>query len=149
MTISTRRYLHTMIRVKDLDESIAFYTSAFGLREFRRIVVPEGEHTLVFLGFGEKEEDGATIELTYNWGKADYEVGTGFGHVAFGVDDIYGACDQVRAIGGKVTREPGPVKFGKTRIAFVEDPNGYKIELIQLSDALEEMEEYRVAGRAS
>lgn len=150
MTKPEHRYLHTMIRVKNLEESVAFYTSTLGMREFRRIVVPEGAHTLVFLGYGEKEQDGATLELTFNWGQTDgYEVGTGYGHLAIGVDDIFATCQHVRDSGGKVTRDAAPVKFGKTRIAFIEDPNGYKVELIQLSDALEEMELYAQAATPS
>ena len=144
MSRQASRYMHTMIRVKDLEESVAFYISAFGMHEFRRIVVPEAQYTLVFLGFGEKEEEGATLELTFNWGQTDgYEVGNGFGHLALGVADVAETCQHIKEIGGKVTRDAAPVKFGKTVIAFVEDPNGYKIELIQLADALEEIESYR------
>jgi len=140
----SNRYMHTMIRVRDLDESVAFYSQALGMREFRRIVVAEAEYTLVFMGYGDKEEDGATLELTFNWGQTDgYDVGNGFGHIALGVDDVAAVCAHVKTVGGKVTREAAPVKFGHTVIAFVEDPNGYKVELIQISDALAEIREYR------
>lgn len=120
-------FLHTMLRVGDLDRSVAFYTALLGMKELRRRDVPDGKYTLVFLGYG----DGPEIELTYNYGTDAYELGTAFGHLALGVPDIYGVCDRVRSGGGKVSREPGPVKFGTTVIAFVEDPDGYKIELIQ------------------
>ncbi len=125
------RYLHTMIRVKNLDESVGFYTRLLGMKELRRTEVPAGKYTLAFVGYDD-EASTAVIELTYNWGKDDaYEIGTGFGHLAVGVPDVAAACEAVRAGGGKVTREAGPVKFGTTIIAFVEDPDGYKIELIQ------------------
>lgn len=145
MTHHSKRYMHTMIRVRDLDESVAFYSQALGMQEFRRIEVPEAEYTLVFMGYGGKEEEGATLELTFNWGQTHaYDVGTGFGHIALGVEDVAATCRHVKDIGGKVTREAGPVKFGSTVIAFIEDPNGYKVELIQISDALAEIEAYRV-----
>jgi lactoylglutathione lyase len=124
------RILHTMLRVGDLARSIQFYTEALGMTLLRQQEYPEGKFTLAFLGYG-PEESSAVIELTYNHGVDRYEVGTGFGHVALGVDDIRAACDRVRAAGGKVTREPGPMKHGKTVIAFVEDPDSYKIELIE------------------
>ncbi len=125
------RYLHTMIRVKNLDESVGFYTRLLGMKELRRTEVPAGKYTLAFVGYDD-EASTAVIELTYNWGNDDgYEIGTGFGHLAVGVPDVAAACESVRAGGGKVTREAGPVKFGTTIIAFVEDPDGYKIELIQ------------------
>lgn len=124
-------YLHTMVRVRNLDASIAFY-KLLGMHELRRREVPEGEYTLVFIGYADNAAGHAEIELTYNWGKDDsYEVGTGFGHFAVGVPDVAAMVEAVRAGGGKVTREAGPVKFGATIIAFVEDPDGYKIELIQ------------------
>ena len=124
-------YLHTMVRVKDIDRSVAFYT-LLGMRELRRTEVPAGEYTLVFVGFNDNAHGQAEIELTYNWGQdSGYEVGTGFGHFAVGVPDVAAACQQVRAGGGKVTREAGPVKHGTTVIAFVEDPDGYKVELIE------------------
>ena len=125
------RYLHTMVRVKNLDASLAFY-ELLGMRELRRSEVPAGEYTLVFVGYGDNAHGEAELELTYNWGQdSGYEVGTGFGHFAVGVPDVAAACEQVRSGGGKVTREAGPVKFGTTVIAFVEDPDGYKIELIE------------------
>ena len=121
-------YLHTMLRVGDLDRSVKFYTDMFGMKELRRNDVPDGKYTLAFLGYG---DGGTELELTYNYGVDKYEIGTGFGHLAIGLPDIYGACEKMRAAGAKITREPGPVKFGTTVIAFVEDPDGYKIELIE------------------
>jgi lactoylglutathione lyase len=126
------RILHTMLRVGDLDRSIAFYRDVIGMQEISRKDYPEGKFTLAFLGF-EKNPAQAEIELTHNWGVAKYELGTAYGHVAIGVDDIHGACDRIRNAGGKITREPGPMKHGTTSIAFVEDPDGYKIELIEES----------------
>jgi lactoylglutathione lyase len=126
------RLLHTMLRVRDLDASIAFYTEALGMRLLRKNDYPTGEFTLAFLGYGD-EADTTVIELTYNWGKSDYVLGDAFGHLAIGVADIYATCDALRARGVKITREPGPMKHGSTVIAFVEDPNGYKMELIQRS----------------
>ncbi|RVT97834.1 lactoylglutathione lyase [Rhodovarius crocodyli] len=123
-------FLHTMIRVGDLDRSVAFYTQLLGMKELRRRDVPDGKYTLVFVGFGPEPEH-AVIELTYNYGVEKYEQGTAFGHLAIGVPDVYALCDALRAGGAKITREPGPVKFGTTVIAFVEDPDGYKIELIE------------------
>ncbi|QHC34484.1 lactoylglutathione lyase [Komagataeibacter xylinus] len=124
-------YLHTMVRVRDLEASLAFY-QLLGMQELRRKVVPEGKYTLVFIGYGDNAAGQAEIELTYNWGVDDgYDVGAGFGHFALGVPDVKALVEKVRAGGGKVTREPGPVKFGTTFIAFVEDPDGYKIELIE------------------
>jgi lactoylglutathione lyase len=123
-------YMHTMLRVRDLDASVKFYTQVLGMKELRRNEVPAGEYTLVFVGYGD-EASNTVLELTYNWGKTDYELGTAFGHLALGVPDIYAACEKVRAAGAKVSREPGPVKFGTTVIAFIEDPDGYKIELIE------------------
>ncbi len=122
-------FLHTMIRVGDLDRSINFYTELLGMKELRRRDVPDGKYTLAFLGFG--EPGGGEIELTYNYGVPSYEQGSAFGHLAIGVPDVAGTCEKVRNGGGKVTREAGPVKFGTTVIAFVEDPDGYKIELIE------------------
>ena len=126
------RLLHTMLRVTDLDASIAFYTEALGMRLIRKNDYPGGEFTLAFLGYGD-ESDTTVIELTHNWGKTDYVLGDAFGHLAIGVPDIYATCDALRARGVKITREPGPMKHGSTVIAFVEDPTGYKIELIQRS----------------
>jgi lactoylglutathione lyase len=124
------RMLHTMIRVGDLDRSIAFYTRLLGMKELRRRDVPDGKYTLAFVGYAGEEEQ-AVVELTYNYGVEKYEMGNAFGHLAVGVPDVASACEAVRAGGGKVTREAGPVKFGTTVIAFVEDPDGYKIELIE------------------
>jgi lactoylglutathione lyase len=130
--MSTGRFLHTMIRVGDLDRSVKFYTELLGMKELRRRDVPDGKYTLAFLGYGEGNKEGqGEIELTYNYGVDKYEHGSGFGHLAVGVPDAKAACDRVRAGGGKVTREAGPVKHGTTVIAFVEDPDGYKIELIE------------------
>jgi lactoylglutathione lyase len=119
-----------MLRVRDLDASVKFYTELLGMKELRRNEVPAGEYTLAFIGYGD-EKSHTVLELTYNWGKTDYELGTAFGHLALGVPDIHAACENIRAAGGKVAREPGPVKFGTTVIAFIEDPDGYKIELIE------------------
>ena len=124
------RYLHTMLRVGDLDRSIDFYTKVLGMRLLRRRDVPEGKYTLAFVGYGE-ESSTTVLELTCNWGVSKYEPGTGFGHLAIAVPNAAAACEAVRAGGGKVAREAGPVKFGTTVIAFVEDPDGYKIEFIE------------------
>jgi lactoylglutathione lyase len=124
------RILHTMLRVGDLERSLAFYTGVLGMKLLRRQDYPDGRFTLAFVGFG-PESEGAVIELTHNWGTDRYDVGTGFGHVAIEVDDAYAACAQIKAKGGKVTRQAGPMKHGTTVIAFVQDPDGYKIELIQ------------------
>ncbi len=123
-------YLHTMLRVGDLERSVGFYTGLLGMKELRRNEVPDGKYTLVFVGYGD-ETSNTVLELTYNWGVDKYEIGTAFGHLALGVPDIYAACDRLRAAGVKISREPGPVKFGTTVIAFIEDPDGYKIELIE------------------
>ncbi|MEM8640040.1 MAG: lactoylglutathione lyase [Cyanobacteria bacterium P01_G01_bin.54] len=127
------RMLHTMLRVGNLEESIQFYCEVLGMTLLRQKDYPGGEFTLAFVGYGE-EHDHTVIELTYNWGVESYEIGSGYGHIALGVDDIYKTCDEIKARGGKVTREPGPMKHGTTVIAFVEDPTGYKIELIQAKD---------------
>ncbi|MCP1220805.1 lactoylglutathione lyase [Acetobacter orientalis] len=127
-------YLHTMVRVRNLEQSLTFYR-LLGMHELRRRDVPEGRYTLVFIGFGDNAQGQAEIELTYNWGQDDgYDVGTGFGHFAIGVPDVAAFVERVREGGGKVTREAGPVKFGTTVIAFVEDPDGYKIELIERAE---------------
>ena len=126
------RILHTMIRVGDLEASKKFYCEALGMRVLREKEYPDGKFTLCFVGYGD-ESEGAVLELTYNWGKTEYTIGDAYGHVALGTSDIKGACEKVRAIGYKVTREPGPMKHGTTVIAFVEDPTGYKIELIERS----------------
>ncbi|HLV28321.1 MAG TPA: lactoylglutathione lyase [Burkholderiaceae bacterium] len=124
------RILHTMLRVGDLEKSLDFYTNVLGMRLLRRKDYPDGKFTLAFVGY-QDEEDGAVIELTHNWDTDRYEIGTGYGHIALEVEDAYKACDDIKARGGKVTREAGPMKHGQTVIAFVEDPDGYKIELIQ------------------
>ena len=124
------RILHTMIRVGNLDRSIDFYTRVLGMKLLSRNDYPDGKFTLAFLGYPDVPQ-GAQIELTYNWGVERYEPGTAFGHVAIEVPNAYTACEQVKALGGKVTREAGPMKHGTTVIAFVEDPDGYKIEFIQ------------------
>ncbi len=126
-----KSYLHTMIRVRDLEASLGFY-ALLGMRELRRSKVPAGKYTLVFVGYDDNAHGQAEIELTHNWEQAEaYEVGTGFGHLAVGVPDVAAACEAVRAGGGKVAREAGPVQHGTTVIAFVEDPDGYKVELIE------------------
>ncbi len=124
------RLLHTMLRVGDLPRSIAFYTEVLGMRLLRRTDYPEGKFTLAFVGY-QDEKDGAVLELTHNWGVESYELGNGYGHIALEVPDAYAACEAIKARGGRVTREAGPMKHGTTVIAFVEDPDGYKIELIQ------------------
>ncbi|MCP9850031.1 lactoylglutathione lyase [Cyanobium sp. Morenito 9A2] len=126
------RLLHTMLRVGDLERSLVFYTDLLGMRLLRRKDYPGGRFTLAFVGYGE-ERDTTVLELTHNWDTASYEIGSGYGHIALGVDDIQAVCDRIRTKGGKVTREPGPMKHGSTVIAFVEDPDGYKVELIQIS----------------
>ena len=124
------RFLHTMLRVGNLERSIGFYTNVLGMRVLRQRDVPDGKYTLAFVGYGE-EAGNTVIELTYNSGTDKYDLGSAVGHLAIEVPDIAKACGEVRAGGGKVTREPGPVKFGTTMIAFVEDPDGYKIEFIE------------------
>ena len=124
------RILHTMLRVTDLERSLRFYTEVLGMRLLRRKDYPEGKFTLAFVGYGD-ETDTAVIELTHNWGVDKYELGNAFGHIAVAVDDAYKACEEVKRRGGKVTREAGPMKHGTTVIAFIEDPDAYKIELIE------------------
>ncbi len=124
------RILHTMLRVGDLDRSIQFYTEVLGMRVLRRNDYPDGKFTLAFVGY-QPESEGAVLELTHNWGVDSYDLGTAYGHIALQVDDAYQACEEVRKRGGKVTREAGPMKHGTTVIAFVEDPDGYKIEFIE------------------
>ena len=124
------RILHTMLRVGDIDRSIKFYTEVLGMRQLRRDDYPDGKFTLAFVGY-QDEQDSAVLELTHNWGVEAYDLGKGFGHVALEVDDAYKACERVKERGGKVTREAGPMMHGTTVIAFVEDPDGYKIEFIQ------------------
>ncbi len=124
------RILHTMLRVGNLDRSLDFYTRVLGMKLLRKNDYPDGKFTLAFVGYG-SEEDQAVLELTYNWGTEKYELGTAFGHVALAVSDIRASCDTIRQAGGKIVREPGPMKHGKTVIAFIEDPDGYRIELIE------------------
>lgn len=124
------RILHTMLRVGDLDRSLRFYTEVLHMRLLRRKDYPEGKFTLAFVGYG-NESDSAVIELTHNWGVDKYELGTAYGHIAIEVLDAHATCADVKRLGGKVTREPGPMKHGSTVIAFVEDPDGYRIEFIQ------------------
>lgn len=123
------RILHTMLRVGDLDRSIKFYTEVLGMKELRRKDYPKGEFTLAFIGYGD-ESDSTVIELTYNWGVENYEIGTAFGHIAIEVPDVYKACEKMRTAGGKIIRDAGPMNAGSTIIAFLEDPDGYQIELI-------------------
>jgi lactoylglutathione lyase len=125
------RMMHTMIRVFDLDKSLAFYTGPLGMKLLRRSEYPDGKFTNAFVGYG-PEDSNTVVELTYNWNpEKRYEIGTGFGHLALGVPDIYGTCETLSKMGVKITRPPGPMKHGTTVIAFIEDPDGYKIELIQ------------------
>ena len=124
------RMLHTMLRVGDLDRSIAFYTQVMGMKALRRKDYPDGRFTLAFVGYGD-ESDHTVLELTHNWDTPSYDLGNGFGHIAIEVDNAYAACEAVKKLGGKVSREAGPMKHGTTVIAFVEDPDGYKIEFIQ------------------
>lgn len=125
------RMLHTMLRVKDLDKSVDFYTNLLGMKKLREKDYPDGKFTLVFVGYGD-EKDHTVLELTYNWDRqTPYEIGQGFGHIAIGVQDIYKTCKTLKDKGAKITREPGPMKHGSTVIAFLEDPDGYKIELIE------------------
>ncbi len=124
------RILHTMIRVNDLPASLAFYTGVLGMTLLRKTDYESGRFTLAFVGYGD-ESSTAVLELTHNWDTKSYVLGDAFGHVAIGVEDIYATCERIRKAGGKLVREPGPMKHGTTVIAFVEDPNGYKIELIE------------------
>jgi len=128
------RILHTMLRVGDLDKSIAFYTDVMGMKLLRKRDNEEYRYTLAFVGYQE-ESEGAVLELTYNWDTSEYDLGNGYGHVALEVDDIYATCATIEKMNGKITRAPGPVKGGTTVIAFVEDPDGYKIELIEKKPA--------------
>jgi lactoylglutathione lyase len=124
------RILHTMLRVGDLDRSLRFYCDVLGMRLLRRADYPGGRFTLAFVGYGTEAET-AVLELTHNWGTDRYELGNGFGHVALGVEDIYARCEELRRKGATIVREPGPMQHGSTVIAFVEDPDGYRIELIE------------------
>ena len=126
------RMLHTMLRVGDLDRSLLFYTEVLGMDLLRRKDYPSGRFTLAFVGYGD-ESDTTVLELTHNWDTSHYELGSAYGHIALGVDDISTTCAAIEAKGGKVVREPGPMKHGNTVIAFVEDPDGYRVELIQIS----------------
>ena len=126
------RLLHTMLRVGDLDRSLTFYTEVLGMRLLRRKDYPDGRFTLAFVGYGD-ESSTAVLELTHNWDTSSYEIGTGYGHIALGVDNIQATCEAMAAKGGRVVRPPGAMKHGTTVIAFVEDPDGYKVELIQLA----------------
>jgi len=124
------RILHTMIRVNDLDESLRFYRDVLGMQLLRKKEYPSGRFTLAFVGYGAESEQ-AVVELTYNWDTHQYDLGNAFGHIALGVEDIYKTCETLRSKDAKIVREPGPMKHGGSVIAFIEDPNGYKIELIQ------------------
>jgi lactoylglutathione lyase len=127
------RLLHTMLRVGNLDKSIAFYTDILGMKLLRRSDNEEYQYTLAFVGYGD-EANNTVLELTYNWGQTEYDMGTAYGHIAIGVDDIVAVCDEITKSGGDVYRAPGPVKGGSTVIAFVRDPDGYAIELIESSE---------------
>ncbi|MFZ4665449.1 MAG: lactoylglutathione lyase [Prochlorotrichaceae cyanobacterium] len=124
------RILHTMLRVGNLEQSLDFYCNILGMKLLRRKDYPTGEFTLAFVGYN-SESEGAVLELTHNWGTDSYDLGNAYGHIALEVDDIYATCEDIKAKGGLVTREPGPMKHGTTVIAFIQDPNGYKVELIQ------------------
>ena len=130
------RMLHTMLRVGDLDRSIRFYTEVLGMQLLRRKDYSSGRFTLAFVGYGD-ERDNTVLELTHNWYTEEYAIGDGYGHIALGLDDIYSACTAIAEKGGRVVREPGPMKHGNTVIAFVADPDGYKVELIQRSSRSE------------
>lgn len=123
------RILHTMLRVGNLERSLDFYTNVLGMKLLRKKDYPEGRFTLAFVGYGEESET-AVIELTHNWDTEQYDLGNGYGHIALEVDDVYAACDRIKAQGGVITREPGPMKHGSSILAFVQDPDGYKIELL-------------------
>ncbi|MCC7122062.1 MAG: lactoylglutathione lyase [Gammaproteobacteria bacterium] len=124
------RMMHTMLRVTDLDRALAFYCDVMDMKLIRRKDYPEGRFTLAFVGYGD-ERDATVLELTHNWDTKAYEMGGAYGHIAIGVDDVYATCERVRARGGKIVREAGPMKGGRTVLAFVEDPDGYKVELLQ------------------
>lgn len=128
------RILHTMLRVGNLEKSLDFYTQVLGMKLLRRKDYPDGKFTLAFVGY-QDEANGTVLELTYNWGTTEYDLGGGFGHIAIEVDDAYRACENTKKLGGNVTREAGPMKHGTTVIAFIEDPDGYKIEFIQKKTA--------------
>lgn len=124
------RLLHTMLRVGDLEKSKAFYMDVLGMKLLREMEVPAGRFTLAFVGYGD-EKDSTVLELTHNWDTSSYDLGDGYGHIAIGVDDVYATCEAIRAKGGKIVRDPGPMKGGTTVLAFVEDPDGYKIEILE------------------
>ena len=124
------RMLHTMLRVGDLDRSKAFYTEVLGMKLLREMKIPAGRFTLAFVGYGD-EKDSTVLELTHNWDTDHYDLGEGYGHIAIGVDDVYATCEAIRERGGKIIREPGPMKGGTAVLAFVEDPDGYKIEILE------------------
>jgi lactoylglutathione lyase len=124
------KYLHTMLRVNHLEESLNFYQNFLGMKLISKDEYPDGKFTLAFLSYGQSKDD-PCIELTYNWDRSSYHLGDAYGHIAIGTDDIAGVCARIKSLGGKVVREPGPMKHGTTVIAFIEDPNGYKIELIE------------------
>lgn len=126
------RLLHTMLRVGDMERSIAFYTEVLGMTLLRRKDYPEGKFTLAFVGYGD-EANNSVLELTHNWDVDQYELGNGYGHIALEVEDVYKACEDIRNRGGKITREPGPMKHGTSILAFIEDPDGYKVELLSPS----------------
>jgi len=126
------RLLHTMLRVGDMERSIAFYTEVLGLTLLRRKDYPEGKFTLAFVGYGD-EAHNSVLELTHNWDVEKYDLGDGYGHIALEVEDVYKACEDIRSRGGKITREPGPMKHGTSILAFIEDPDGYKVELLSPS----------------
>lgn len=143
------RLLHTMLRVGNLDAALRFYCEVLGMKLLRQKDYPGGKFTLAFVGYGD-EADHTVLELTYNWDTDHYDLGEGYGHIAIGVDDIYATCDRIKAQGGQVVREPGPMKHGSTVIAFVSDPDGYKVELIQLgSQGSARQEAVPVADRKS
>lgn len=125
------RLLHTMLRVGDLEKSLDFYCNVLGMSLLRRTDYPGGEFTLAFIGYGDESQE-TVLELTHNWGTPSYDLGNAYGHIAIGVDDIYATCDAISKKGGKIVRPPGPMKHGTTVIAFIEDPDGYKVELIEL-----------------
>lgn len=135
----SKRILHTMLRVGNLEESIKFYTEIMGMQLLRQNENKEYKYTLAFLGYGD-ESEGAVIELTYNWGVEEYDMGNAYGHIAIASDDIYETCSAIKAAGGNVVREPGPVLGGTTHIAFVKDPDGYMVELIQSKDSSKGLE---------
>ncbi len=124
------RMMHTMLRVTNLDRALAFYCDVLGMKLLRRKDYPDGRFTLAFVGFGDESES-TVLELTHNWDSDKYELGSAYGHIAVGVDDVYATCERIRARGGKIVREAGPMKGGRTVLAFVEDPDGYRVEILQ------------------